>query len=747
MNRSLTLLSLSTLLLATCAGVGAAAAQTQPAQTQPAKTPAAQSGAIEEIIVLGWRTDYRVVRSSAGTKTDTPLLQTPVAVNAVSAQVMEDLKLPRLRDALENVSSVRPNGSIGSGNSFIIRGFADARRVFIDGLNVTANAERGEFDSAVIERVEVLKGPASVLYGRSEPGGIVNIVTRRPLGEAAYVAEVQAGPHDTIRGLVDATGPLTQDGAIAYRLIGVYQDGETFRDLSRNDRRLIAPSLRWRLSEATEWTVGVEHSEQDYIADFGIPVLGTRPIDVPVERSYGDPNDTVDTFDRTQVTSQISHDFSEDWGLRSRVAAVFNETQDDFINPAPAFSALPDGATRMERNIFFQITDSEAYSTNLDLVGKLRHGNVEHALLFGIDYLYQESFYSTFGNFRTPNPALTIDLFNPAASYGIPRAVFDLARTVPTTAGRNVSYFRNEFVGVYGQNQITIGEKIHLLAGLRWDQADTGRSPAGSREEAEQLFDVNNVRRRDREVSPRLGALYEITGSASVYASWAQSFGANQGITATGQTQPPQGGEQYEIGAKAETADGRFSVTLALYNLTLSNRLTPDLSTPDPADSIAIGESRSRGLELDATGRILPGLDLIASYAYTDGEVTRDASGIQGKALVNVPEHAASLAFRYEFQPDHALAGLFIGGGVYAVGDRFGDTRNTFTLPGYVRLDGLAGYRWSIGETTMTAQVNVKNLTDERYFESADPNSNVGPRLGVYPGAPREFLASLRAEF
>ncbi len=703
---------------------------------------------LDEIIVTGKRVaGYQVTTSSAGTKTGTSLLDTPMAITALSEDVITDLKIPDLGRALENVSSVRPNPSLESGNRFILRGFANGGRVFVDGLTMSTGGVRSDFDAAFLERIEVLKGPASVLYGRSEPGGVINIVLKRPQDTAAYALEQQVGSFNTYRTIGDATGPVTESGNFLYRLVAVYQKAETFRDFSKRDIWEIAPSLTWRISPSTTWTTWFDYSTKDYIADFGIPVVGTRPAPIPITRSFGDPNDTVDTGRRTTLNSEFTHQFSDAIGLRNRFMAAFNRTSNDFLNPTPAFGAAlqADGRT-LNRNIFHQTYDENSYNTNLDLIGRFSVGDVSHVLLLGSDYLTSNREYAIFGNFNTPNPALAIDIFNPM--YGVDPALFVQARTVRASA-LNYNVFHDDVFGFYAQDQVAVGENLQLLAGIRWDHSKTGRGRGTTFELAETQFEsgVPTPKRSDKAWSPRLAVLYKVAPNVSTYLSWSRSFGANNGVDAANTPHPPQRAEQYEVGAKGEFLDQRLTAALAIFSLERTNMLTPDLTaTVLPLPTIAIGKQRSRGIELDMTGQVAAGLSVIASYAYTDAEVSLDNSGLLGKRLVNVPKHAASLALRHEFQAG-VMAGAFIGGGVYAVGERHGDAQNTFQLPGYVRFDALAGYGWVMGGHKVTAQLNVRNLFDRTYYESADANSNVAPRLGVAPGSPREILGSIRLAF
>ncbi len=687
---------------------------------------------------------YRSPPLSAATRTGAPLLETPMAISSVPRAVMSDQRSARLKDALENVASVRPAPSLQVGTGYFIRGFADGRRIFRNGLLGTPTGFRSEFDAALIERAEVLKGPASVLYGRLEPGGVINLVTKRPLAIPTYAVEQEVGSFATLRTVADATGPLTSTGTLLYRAIGGYQNGGSFRDFGESERLSGGGALTWRPRPGTELTAEVEGAHQSYIADFGLPVVGDRPADIPTSRSFGDPNDPEDEISRVNVGWELSQRLTGTWLVRNRFMMTNNQTRDDFVNPAPAFgNALRADGRTLDRNIFYQESDGRIYATNAEITGSIPLGRVRHQVLAGGDLIDADTDYRIFGNFTTPNPALAIDIFNPAPSYRIDPSLFRRNRDVPAAA-LNHSRIIDENRGLYFEDRIDIGAALHVLVGGRYDWARAGRGRGTSDEAASSALDnsVPSIIRRDEKFTSRVGVVVQPVQSLSLYGSWATSFGANNGVTAAGVPHPPQEGAQVEGGVKAELA-GRLFATLAVYDLTRKNLLTPDLSTADPFDSIAIGEAKSRGVEIDVTGRIARGLDIIASYAYTDGEVSRDNSGLQGRLLSNIPRHAGSVWLHYDF----GATPLALGGGVFAAGDRQGDPQNTFVLENYARLDLMTAYRWQVAGSTLIGQLNVRNVLDKTYYESTDPNSNVAPRSGVYPGSPRGLTATLRFEF
>lgn len=709
----------------------------------PESTPVVEAA---PVLVADTRSSYTQPTATSATKTDTPIRETPATIVVVPKAVMEDQKTPRLKDALENVSGVRANQSLGSGNRFIIRGFADIGKLYRNGLLSTSpSGFRSEFDTANIENIEVLKGPAAVLYGRIEPGGMINVNTKRATGTRSAAIEQQFGSYDFYRTIWDVNGAITADETLSVRFAGAYQNSGSFRDFNFTDRKVFNPSLTWRPSDKTTITVDVEILKHEYRPDFGIPVIGNRPAPVPIERSFSDPNTPTAFTNKMHAGFQLDHRFNDTWKLTHRFLASHLDTEDVWPNPTPAFGLAlrPDGQT-LNRNIFGQASYVRTYATNLDLVGTFALGATRHKLLMGLDYTKGTTDYWIFGNFNAADPALAINLFAP--TYGIPPALFTAARAITDRPGANFSVFKEQWYGLYLQDQITVGKSLHLLLGGRYDWAEVGRGRGGNFDAAETNIDA--VTRKDSRFNPRFGALYDLTPWLSVYGNYVTSFGANNGVSTTNQPFPPQTGKQKEVGLKADLFEHRLNATVAFFHLTRENLLTPDLSSSDPLARIVVGEQRSRGIEVDTTGRVTNALSLIGSYAYTDTRVTKDNSGLENRRLPSVPLHGGSLWMKYDFHEYRGpVNGLSLGFGAYVAGSRHGDIQNTFTLPGYVRLDGFAAYRWTIGPTRAIAQVTVRNLLNQQYYEGADQGSNVAPRNGVYPGAPMMVFGSLRLEY
>lgn len=688
------------------------------------------------VMVTAQRDTYTVTHATTATKTDTPLMETPVSVQVVPKQVLQDQRVNRLHEAIENVSGVRSQNDDLDGINFTIRGFQNLH-IFRNGLSLTGGrgSQPTVYETANLERVEVLKGPASVLFGRVSPGGLISLVTKRPLNQPYYKVEQEFGSFNHYRTVWDATGPLTESGAVGYRLTGSYQDYNSFRDFQGGRRLFIAPTLSFKLSRNTDLVVDLQYQRNSAQSDTGFPALGDRPAPIPLRRSFQEPNDRLDFTGSLNLGYDLTHRFTEHWSVTSRFLYTNGTMQRRNI----VATALDEATGTLDRTPQFQKLIGSTYSTNLDLNGRFETMGILHRVLVGGDYLhdyYNYQFSQGGGNFP-------INIFSPL--YGsIPDSAFDDAAR--GTGGFN--FFSTVLVrqaGVYWQDQLTLFNRLHVLLGGRYDHAEvrigqSDVSPAGAT--ADRRARPEDV---DSQFSPRGGLLYQLTPEVSVYASYSKSFGVNNGRSALGDPLPSQRGLQYEIGVKAELFS-RLTATLALFHLTNKNVATADLSTPDPTDSAAIGEARSRGIELDVVGMVTSRLNVIAHYAYLDTKVTKDNSGLEGNRLINAPQHSGRLFAVYHLGGDDGL-GWRIGGGITVVSKMEGDPENTFRLPAYARLDAMASYTTTVGGKPLTAQLNLRNLTNVEYFNGADQFFNSGPRFGVYPAPPFTAIGTIRLEF
>ena len=658
--------------------------------------------------------DYSVPNATAATKTDTPIIETPVSIQVVPRAVLEDKQAMSLPDAVNgHVSGVL--GRTGGGtlyDNFIIRGLSGSG--FGDAYRNGLYNRQDIYDLSNIEQIEILKGPAAVLYGRIEPGGLVNYITKKPLNTPYYAIQQQFGSYHQQRTSVDATGPIDENKTVLYRVNAAYTDNESFRDYVGNERIFVAPTLTWRPNEQFEANVELEYKHDDFQADYGIPAVGTRPAQIPLDRNLSDGSH-CQTIHNVLTAFDWSYKFNEDWKVQHKYQRQ-NWTFD--AEQVLAGQVRVDNRTQ-NRNILFSTQDVDTETTSLDLNGHFDWLGTKHNVLVGVD-----SFWAETRAHQLFTAAPTIDIYNP---------VYDLINWDALV--KNSNFYRKErWSGFYVQDQITFFDKLHLLAGGRYDSVKTG---AASRPTSMAAARAARIERSDYEFSPRLGMLYELNDWLSVYGNYTRSFSGNNGVSAAGATFDPQKGRQYEVGFKTESLDKRFSSTIAIFDITKSNLLTDDPNSADPNVRILAGEMQSKGLEIDITGQVTDKLNLLATYAYTDAKYTQDYNGLKGNRLENVPLHQGSLWSTYQVN-DAFKAGL----GVVALGDRDGDNANSFQMPGYARMDAMVSYIHPIGKTKMTLQLNVNNLLDKDYYANSS-----GGRPSIIPGSPRSVLGSLKLEF
>ena len=720
--------------------VNGEAARTEPDSMGPvvplpmppiARTPAEVSGTpsaqaevpvvdVKPVLVIAQSEPYKVSQANTATKTDTPIMQTPFSVQVVPQQVIRDQQAVRLETAVQNVSGVIvQRGANGdTSDSFVIRGF-NVDHTYRNGVLGGGSFGQGHREMANVERVEVLKGPGAILYGRSEPGGIVNIVTKQPLATPYYSVQQQFGSYNFYRTTADATGPLTKDDTLLYRVNVSYENSGSFRRFMKEDNLFIAPVVQWNISPRTQITAEFEYLHFDRTREFGTPVIGNRPAPIGRNDTVVDPGFNQNLGDRYFAGLHGSHRLNADWEASLRLSLTQLETSVDnnlFFN-----LAQPNGD--LERFYFNGPTTLRNYQTTFTLTGHINSGVAKHTLLAGYDFFYLSTKFS--GDNAVSAPPFNIF----APTFSNPAPVFDQGSFSGSTA--------ETWHGLYLQDQIELPYHIHLLAGARYDNTRGTDNQLGV-----------TTYEEDR-LSPRGGLLWQPLPWLSLYGSYTQSLGpSNVFFRTDGVKMRPQSGQQWEAGVKTEFWDGRLRMTAAYFDLTKQN-----IAVPDPANLTRlrpVGEAQTRGIELDITGEILPGWQVIAAYSYLPfAKITHDVAddgagnptaGGTGNRLFLAAKDSGSLWSTYEFQ-DEALRGLKVGGGVVAVGERQGDVANTYQLAGYVTANLMASYQWHVGMTRLTAQLNVNNLFDVSHFAGSNAFDSA-----VF-GMPRFFMGSIRMEF
>ncbi|NJK51980.1 MAG: TonB-dependent siderophore receptor [Leptolyngbyaceae cyanobacterium SU_3_3] len=667
-----------------------------------------------EIVVTGERQQegYRVPNTSTATKTDTPLRDVPQSIQIVPQQVLEDQNVTRLDEVIRNVPGVvntfPPN--FANGSFLTIRAFEtrdDQGNVLRNGLTDFIGVRQIDFSH--IQQVEVLKGPASVLFGQGVPGGTVNLITKQPLSDPSYEVSATIGNFDNYRGTVDLSGPLNDSKTVLYRLNAAYQNLGSFTDFIESERVFVAPVLSFAIGDRTKLTLEGEYSSSEGGVDLGLPAVGTvlpNPNGrIPLNRTVREPFAKPFDVDLYRIGYTLEHQFSDNWSLRNafRVSS-FNATQDEFT-----ISSLEADNRTVNRGYRFRTFDQTSYNFAVDLIGKFSTGSIKHQVVFGVDLGRADSSNTTTSRLIAP-----LDIFNPV--YGQP---------LGDVIARTNSGFVADALGIYIQDQVTLTENWKLLLGGRFDTF--------KQTSTDFLTNTTESDVSGSAFSPRVGIVYQPIQPISLYASYSSSFTPSFGTAADGSTFQPERGTQQEIGVKADLSN-RLSTTLAFYNLTRSNVLTTDPN--DPNFSIQTGEQRSRGIELNLAGEILPGWNIFAGYAYTDARITKDNTFPIGNRLLNAPENSFNLWTTYEIQKG-SLQGLGAGVGLFFVGERQGDIENSFTLPSYLRTDASLFYK----RGQFRAALNISNLFNVDYFETAY-NQNF-----VFPGEPFKVQGTISWQF
>ncbi|MEA5574047.1 TonB-dependent siderophore receptor [Calothrix sp. UHCC 0171] len=680
-------------------------------EAQP-EAPKAENQEAIELVVTGEQDSYRVPDASSATKTDTPIRDIPQSIQVIPREILKDQGTIRVQDALQNVSGSTSAGSYQGFSEYLsLRGFS--ANLFRNGIR-SYQDYGGLIETADVERLEVLKGPASVLFGDAPPGGLVNLVSKQPQTQPFYSVEGTVGSFSTYRGGIDLSGPLNDSKSVLYRFNTSYENAGSFRDFVNSERVFIAPKFQFALSPKTTLTLDGSWLQETRTSDDGTVAIGNRPADLPRNRFLGEPFQNVE-INVSNFGYLLDHKFNDQWSIKNSFRAQFVNLERYY----PIRDSLDEETGDLSRLSYFSERRDNAYSLQTDVVGKFSTGAIKHQLLFGFDY-NKVTEDGTFGDFE---PYSSINIFNPIyTGFKYPKQEI-------------LSFFRDDTLDKYGfyiQDQIELTPQLKLLAGGRFDIFEQNRSTRNLGEEKEKFS------QSDSNFSPRLGIVYQPSQNLSLYASYATSFEPSFGTSRNGNGVPfkPETGRQFEVGLKADITKN-LSATLALYDLRKQNVTVDDPNSSDPNDSIQTGEQTSRGIEFDIAGEIVPGWKVIASYAYIDAFVSKDTSGLEGRRRDNIPEHAASLWTTYEIQKG-SLQGLGLGLGLFFVGDRFGDLDNSYVLPSYVRTDASVFYK----RDNWRASVNIRNLFDKTYF-----NGSEGGRLGVYYGQPLTVIGSFAVEF
>ena len=663
--------------------------------------------------------DYFVPNASTATRTDTPLRDVPQSIQIIPRQVIEDQQAIGLEDVLENAAGVTFLGNnAGRGLTFSIRGFNNVP-VLRDGfLLPNFIGDAAEPEVANLERVEGLRVPASVLYGQAEPGGVVNLVTKQPLSEPYYNLQFQVGNGGFVNPSIDLSGPLTDDGRLLYRLNALYRQEDSFRDYDNNlERFFIGPTLTWLISDQTDLTINLEYIDDREPFDSGIIPFGDGIEPIPLDLVLNNPDDIVEQ-DYLNIGYALEHRFSENWQLRNQFRFT-SSTYNLGVNPTPLF--IDESTGILTRAFSFQETEVDTYSLYTNVQGKFNTGSVEHTLLAGIDLTrWNQEGVSGFDF----NQQSLINIFDP--DYPDPSS-FPTEDSLPIFAIIS-NPIETDQLGVYLQNQIDILDNLIVVAGLRYNTVN---------QETTDRFTDAVTEQYDDAFVPRIGVVYQPIEPISIYANYSRSFVPNSETDADGNFLDSEEGEGFEVGIRGEIIENRLAATLAYFDITKQNVATPDPDPNNPFSSVSTGEQRSRGVDFNLTGEILPGWNIVASYAYIDAEVTEDNNiDLVGNRLFGAPEHSASLWTTYEIQSGD-LQGLGFGLGFNFVGEQQGDLANSYQIDSYFLANAALFYQ----QNNWQAQLNIDNIFDVDYVRAP------GIRNGINRGEPLTIRASVSYDF
>lgn len=645
---------------------------------------------------------YRATRSASATKTDTALRDIPQSISVIPATVLKDLGSTNVERALEFAGGVSKQNNFGGLTlyEYSVRGFTTSE-FYQDGFS----ANRGypsTPDTANIERIEVLKGPAASLYGRGDPGGTVNIVTKKPQPEAFTTLQTSAGSWDRYRTALDVNTPLDAEGQVLSRVNLAVEDNHSFRDHVQSKRVFVAPSFSWQLDPDTSLLVESEFVRHSSTFDRGI-------VDAPdMSRAtfLGEPNDGDIDNHNNRLQATLEHHLNDAWKLR--LASHYK--QGSLWGDASENRALNADGHTINRRYRERSMGWHDSITQLELRGLFDIGSWQHELLVGTeyeDYRKQERVTAITGS------AYAIDIYNPV--YGQPK---------PTGARTGTDFFeQTKSHALNLQDQIVFTDRLRGMVGARFEHFEqsiddfTGNAPP-----SRQTHDA---------LTQRAGLLYQLTPQVGVFANASTSFKPNSGLDADNKSFKPEEGVGYEVGVKSELFDDRLSATLAAFHIEKENVLTLD---PATNTNRAMGKARSQGFDLQVTGQVSDAVRVIGAFAYIDAQVTKGDKVIPtGSRILGVAKRSGSLLGVYEFQ-DGLLRGSDLGAAFTYVGDRSGEAGTGFELPAYHTVDLLAHYK---ATENVTVGLNLNNLFDEKYYERSYSN------YWINPGEPRNLTVSL----
>ena len=666
-----------------------------------AENDAAES---EPITVIGQRANYGQDDTSTATKTDTPLRDVPQAVTVITDDLIQDQAMRSMADVVRYVPGVSMGQGEGHRDAPTLRGNSSTADFFVDGVRDDVQYFRDLYNA---ERVEVLKGPNAMIFGRGGGGGVINRVTEWANWSEERELALTAGAYDQYRGSVDVGGALSD--AAALRFNGVYERSESYRDFFELERYGANPTAAFRLGENTTIRAGYEYFDDYRTVDRGVPSENGRPWDGSRSAFFGNPDFNRAEAEINVLTARIEHAFSDELTLRN--TTLLGEYSKYYRN-IHANSAV-DGAGNVALQGYQSTNDRENIFNQTDLIWRTSTGSIEHTVLAGLEFGSQSSDNTRSSNF-TGLPTVNVNTGTTTTSTGVISPVLQADNHVDAS-----------IAAFYLQDQVRLNEQWQIIAGVRFDRFDLD-------------FDNHvalstDFSREDELVSPRLGVIYRPIEPLTFYASYSVSFLPQSGdqfssLDVSTAALKPEEFENIELGLKWDVTPD-LALTAAIYQLDRTNTR----HSIAPGVFVLTGAQRSEGFELGVSGAVTDHWEIIGGYAYQEVEITSDTSVPAGRVVPLTPEHTFSL-----WNMVHLTPRFSIGLGATHQTDSFASINNAVTLPAFTRVDAALIYAIT---DNVEAQLNVENLLDEEYWGTAHSDQN------IMPGSPTAARVTLRARF
>ncbi len=723
---------------------------------------------LQNVEIIGRKENgYKNSNSFSGTKTATPIKDIPQSISYVTKELMLDQSISRVGEVVKNFSGVN---QFTSNNDIAIRGFrvyAGASTMLVNGLRANSSFWK-QPPANYLERVEVIKGPVSALFGNASPGGTINRVTKKPLDQPKKSISFTTGSFNTVRTLADFTGPMNEDKTLLYRMNVAYENAQSFRDLQFDKNIVLAPSVSFLPNDKTRLNFDLVYTKSNSRLDRGQSAFSDDLYSTPVSLSLNAVNDHLNE-ETYNITTALTHNFTSNTAFN--LAYLRTSYSEDLFEHRSANTYAKDMLGNpvnflVERQVFDR--KSKEFSDNLTayLTQNLTTGKLKHKLLLGYDYAQSKlpvgaaqltaSGYlkkdGTTGAYKAADSAkfvtykYTTQVNGKDTTLVLPKPnvpTYDLATNVhvmedvtkyiykPVYNASSTPYF-NRLHGIYVQDQITWG-KLQMLVGLRYE-VFTDK--------------VNYTKNTENKVSqdallPRIGLVYSLTKHINAYALYAQGYNpqdaAVQSNQGAGGPFDPLESKIVEGGLKSDWLNGRLSITTSIYQIEQRNSLYDAGVSGQPDLKVQIGKEISKGFELDVVGQLAPNWNVVANYAYNNAELKEAGKADQdivGRQKPNAPVNQGNIWTKYSFN-NKALNGLGIGIGANFVTERYVTLNKAQSIPGYELLNAALYYKIN----RIQLQFNLNNVLNKTYWVGGYDY------LRLFPGAPRNWLTTISYTF